>query len=142
MIFKDTKRSLHENEEKYHEIRFYSITFKLINIEIQYFVNHPSFLFKICNIKKKLHCICRFRAINAQIVSKEVAVPFFFRMTNTCFITAHCYFVLKVIVLVFQRGRISIFDEVLMENMDNIGKAQNMVTQDINLLNTLSYFLW
>ena len=49
LIFKDTLRSLHENEEKYHEIRFYLISFELINIKIQYFVNQPSFLFKICN---------------------------------------------------------------------------------------------
>ena len=75
LIFKDTLRSLHENEEKYHEIRFYLISFELINIKIQYFVNQPSFLFKICNAKKSLHCICRYRAINAQSVSKELAVP-------------------------------------------------------------------
>ena len=75
MIFKDTLRSLHENEEKYHENRFYLISFTLIYIKIQYFVNQPSFLFKICNAKNNLHCICRFRAINAQSVSKGLAVP-------------------------------------------------------------------
>ena len=65
---------MHENEKKYQEIRFYLISFKLISAKIQYFVNQPSFLFKICNAKKK-HCICRFRAINAQSVSKGLAVP-------------------------------------------------------------------
>ena len=49
LIFEDTSRSLHENEEQYHEIRFYLIPFELINIKIQYFVNQPSFLFTICN---------------------------------------------------------------------------------------------
>ena len=38
LIFKDTLQSLHENEEKDHEIRFYLISFELINIKIQYFV--------------------------------------------------------------------------------------------------------
>ena len=66
---------MHENEEKYHEIRFYPISFTPIHIKIQYFVYQSSFLFKICNAKKGLHCICRYRAINAQSVSKGLAVP-------------------------------------------------------------------